>query len=1617
MKLRILFLSLMFLFLSSGLLAQVDEFTQENFLEEMKEFLGTSLKKEEMKNVFDTLSLNWTSGKIDEGYQFGIALTSIMLKKKHAKKNTDFYNYFRTINGFVAYNKMDDYMAWEVALVGLVQSVSISKISKYLEFSSGLVADNILTHSSSSIWFTTQKSFFIENNLTTEQLDVTFDKLDLACGNKKDTFYIEGTKGIYYPSEKKWVGKGGKVTWERAGLNPNNVYVEIQGKYELDLKTGKIIIDSVLFTNSDYDQIKILGQLENNLMSISKLEKSPDFPRFSSYEKDISLTDIFPQIDYIGGFSMIGDELIGEGTIEQKAKMIFKKNNKQFIETEALRYVILKDEIKAYSASANIKLDDKTEITHKNVKLNYKTDLSSKGDQQMYKYMLGWDDKGNVDSTLAANTSMLSLTRATDKASNIPFIDNYHNLNIYCSQLIWIPQDSLIYVYTSPATRDKVARFESKDYFSMEKFQEFDDQGVNHLIAVQRMTLSKYTELKYALDSREFTPDDYTFFINYHYKKNYRVEAINLLLAKMADNGYIEYAYNGHGMIAMANQKLYDFVLYRTKYHTIERGKDFDNIDIISELNSPAYGINATINLKNLDLKIFHSQPVWLSRGKKVAFESDQIIVKQNRNMTFGGNVYAGDTFFEGSSFTFNYETFDIEINKESDLQVVATVFVRDEKGNKVIDSLKTYSQDNVSKDTIWAQNRKRIESKIEGIRGNIKIDATDNKSGMFAKKEYPMFKSIDTSTVYYDKTIGDRYTRDKFMFENYGMNIDSLNNITEKAIDVRGKFISNIFPEFTDTLSLGSDGVLGLETDSSGIAIHDGLYLGKVELNKKGLRGKGVLKYLTTTASSELFIFYPDSIVGTTSHFDAKKLEQKDIPTVDAAKGEFMKVEADIIDYAWLFKRNSQDTTIFEDYLRIKNKHVLLKNQFNIEYYDNTDPIKIYKGTLVNGEAFFNGRLYFKQEGIEAKGQMDFIDAKIDSDTIYCKASEFRAPISDFILKEKNDITKNAFEVKNINTFVNIETQQGIFTTNDDDSKIEFPTNQYTCQMDHFVWNIGKGILNIGGTGLPGLDSALVVDNVHERDSLRKAGNENVRLSGTILSSLKKYPDSPDDEGLTFEASSAVYNIDKTLIIANNVNDINVADAIIHPTSSVKINPKAIIDTLYGTTIDVNTRTFFDANVSIEGKNTYNAKGKSIYPFNNQEIEFQKIFVVKDSTVAYAKLQNLDSISLNDNFVFKGALQNDDITMYGNRKDLYFKGKAKIAHTCQNIASQSVEFDAYINSDDVYIPIGKEIKNSSTKLYAGFYIASAKLKPENHPYGTFITPLNKDNDSKVLSAEGFLNFNKKSGRYEIAEKHKIQNHDTLGNIISFSPGLCFVYGEGILDFNVLFGEVKHKIVGTAINNPYSGVTFNTMIGFEFFFANSLLKIMEESINLIPLDPMDNTKSKYKQKLKMWVGEKDAEKIITKIDNGLYEGFPKQFESQTLMFADVSFKWDSTRNSYISYGKLGLSNLAGNQINGYVDGIIEMRVAEAKNAGLNNSELNELSIFINPYKGTWYYFQIKGGKVMNVIAKDSDNKFNNAVATMKNKERKKGGYQFTLIDQDSGVSTVKKWLRALDYEL
>lgn len=1488
----------------------------ETFITDLRTYMKIALSNQEIVTELDSFQSYWESGQIEEGYKFGIILTSNIMANRNAKPQTHFYHYIKTINGFVRNNRLDDYMEWEVGLIELldVQYELMSKIATYLEFSSGFTNGNFLSQSPSITWKANSTDFYLINDVEKQVMTVELATFDLTCFSKSDTFTLAQTKGIFYPVENKFVGKGGMMTWERIGLSSDSVFAIIQD-YEIDMKVGAFQAENVSLTNKHYLKEDVLGSFEDKLMSIQAI-KNPTFPKFYSYEDNIIIADILPNINYQGSFNMEGRTFLGKGSDENFAFLHIIKDGENFINLASTSFNFVEDEVNAINTFASIRISEDDSIYHMGLNLEY--DIDSK--------------------TCNLNRVGLSLTES-------PFIDTYHELNIYSGQIKWTYGDSSIYVYTTPKTALQSAKFESNEYFSISKYNALlGYETVHPLVTLKSFFMSQAT--------MDFYCSTYAAYINKEQKRNLTEDQVHIQLYKLAQEGFIKY--NPITRYAEIQQKMFDFIGNKTGK------KDYDGIEITSELTG-YYGVNGIISLNTLKLDIINPKPLAISETKRVGVFADTITVEDNKNMSFNGHLRAGLADFYGKNFYFEYDSFTIASNEIDSLTLIAQSDSLNKNG--------TY-------DPVY------VQSTIEKLSGKLKIDSAINKAGEKGYFEYPKFESNESSFVYYDKMDTAKYNREKFYFEIKDLEIDSLNSITKSAVDSKGKFVSGLFPDFNVTASVQDDYSLGFiqEDTVGGFEIFDGKYYGTVQLNNSGLSGHGTIEYLTTSATSKDFTFYPDSVTGNAEKLTIKDLKKADITSVPLAEDEFPDVYAENSFFHW---------KPFEGRIEITNT----KKGF----------------TMYESSAVLNGEIEVSTTGLTGNGGLLFSDGYLTSETYDFKNSTLTSDTTAFNLTSK--VMKDLpFKTDNVTSYIDVDAKKGTFTANSDSCKIVFPLNEYECKMDHFIWDIGKSAIDIGA-GLPDYeDQKYFATTEAERDSLRNTMPENeqkkVRLTGSWFTSINENQDS-----LRFYSGSSTYSVKDNLIIAKNVPIIEVADASVYPSDFIYIEKKAKLRPLLDCEIiasrDSQFHTVRHATAHIFGKYEYGGSGEYTYEYENQKFNIDTFYVdTIIQTIGFAKILEKDSFLLSPYFTFYG-----DVELFAQNKSLNFSGYTAILNECDGIANEGIKFETFIHSDSIYIPINEQVLNKNKRqLSSGFYMK--KMNPEI--YTAFTSPLdNQVSDKPIISVGGYLFFDEKDSYYKIASLDKLQNIEKQGNYLSLHKKYCFVYAEGELDLNANLGEVQTKTVGNARHKIYEKqIVFNTMLGVSFYFLDKNVKLISNQlIENFYLEPVNASTNSFTRNLTNWVGEQRSQSLSEEILYfGQFDKVPVEFEPYTIMFSDIRLYWDTITTSYRSIGQLGISNIYTEQINRYVDGYVEIKKRRAD----GDNSMDEISIYIETSETEWYYFFYRGG-VMAAISSNTD--FNNSIYDAKGKELKIPNYEIVPGNAENAFTFKKTFVDGVVFDV
>ncbi|MFM7104977.1 MAG: hypothetical protein ACKOW8_05585, partial [Flavobacteriales bacterium] len=562
--------------------------------------------------------------------------------------------------------------------------------------------------------------------------------------------------------------------------------------------------------------------------------------------------------------------------------------------------------------------------------------------------------------------------------------------------ITWNIDDPQILFGATPSSVLKYAAFESNLYFRQKRYEHLFSLAPKH-------PLLELRDLAKRLGSSEFDIQDYA------KQLKFGEEQTHLLLIDLANRGFVDYNTETRAIrvLSKTNRFIQNNIGMR----------DYDVIQFSSEVDN---GHNAQLSLLNYDLTLKGVDNFLLSDSQEVVIQPSrkEVVVKKDREFSFGGRVFAGNFEFSGSEYYFRYDQFQLDLLK--------------------VDSCRIYADDYENLDAQGRPTKERLKSVIRDLAGVLRIDAPSNKGGYHSPiyPKYPILECTKSSYIHWqEKPIHNgAYKKDKFYYQLKPFVIDSLDNFSKNQLKFEGTLVSGgIFPDISESLVLMPDNSLGFKTKtpSNGLPTYNGKakVVAELTLDYSGLHGGGTFDYLTSTASSDDFLFLPDSMRGQTHQYANREV---------AAKPEVPKAHC--------------DTTLLRFYAT--------NDLLNVS--DLQKPIDFF-----NDEATLKGTLSLRPSGMSGRGQMDFAGAKMFSENYNYTRRKILADTSDFQLNrsgEKSDFSM-AFRTTNVNGNVDFDKRLGVFKSNGGETKIEFPANQYVCYMDQFTWYMDKDEMDLSSS------------------------------------------------------------------------------------------------------------------------------------------------------------------------------------------------------------------------------------------------------------------------------------------------------------------------------------------------------------------------------------------------------------------------------------------------------------------------------------------------------------------------------------------------------------------------
>jgi hypothetical protein len=842
------------------------------------------------------------------------------------------------------------------------------------------------------------------------------------------------------------------------------------------------------------------------------------------------------------------------------------------------------------------------------------------------------------------------------------------------------------------------------------------------------------------------------------------------------------------------------------------------------------------------------------------------------------------------------------------------------------------------------------------GKTGLLYLNSPENKSGRKKLPEYPKLEIPGGVLVYFTEPGRKQKFSNSVFFTAPTIKIDSLNTVDPVY---EGTFTFNeILKPIKENLVVMKDSTMGMNHSSNQAYT---LYNSKSTLKAWTpivLDGKGL------KTSAEL------------SHI-VSNLKVKDLTLFEnyaVGTGEEGRINEATLNGAYFPQVAIQDYNFYWD---PKADSMAINSSKGFSFYTNSSLLK--------------GNLLLKQKGLFGSGDLERKDAQISSTLYQFKESGFTAQNAKFSVKAAPEDTKAVFSGKKMGIDFNIKSSMVNFTAIEEDfnsnekSQLEFPFSSYNTTIDKALWDIKAKTITMSG-----------------------------ELERSYFSSTL-----PNQYGLKFKGTNALYAIDTKSLNITGVNEIHSADAaVIPPKGAVFINKEGLVEPFENAKIIADTLNRYhtltkasvkiNSKISFTGNATYQFVNVSADTFNIKLGNFEFAEILADgsfsgskssnklNTVARAKIVEKDSLYLSPRILYKG-----EMTMLSPFKNLALNGLV-----LPDLKKYPMFGGSWITykgnkSEAISINIDESLKDGGKPLYVGLHLRANANTDAIYP--TFLSMKGSGDDGDVFSTRGIFKRQEEFKRFRVAPA----DSNEVGNTYDFYDDKGIIELDG--KFNLLGAPTKvMETVGQAVLNVDSAkYRFSSLMRFDFPMSMPLVQKMGQNIVKANLDAGNSEpaikpeEAEFIAKISQFTGKKEA---LSYLEKTRKEHVPLFKSAQSfltsLVISDVNLIWSPKANAYISTSKIGISNMGDVDINAQVEGYIE--IAKSYATG------DEVNIYFDISPTKWYFFKYSGGQLSLTSSDDEVNKILSGAGT-DGKDKKDKNANTVFMDTDMGVRFKKRF--------
>ena len=1045
-----------------------------------------------------------------------------------------------------------------------------------------------------------------------------------------------------------------------------------------------------------------------------------------------------------------------------------------------------------------------------------------------------------------------------------PYTDTYHGLDVYCEAIVWnTNSDQLDFATIGQSGSSTFATFESANYYTYKKFREI--QGIDDINPVMRV--HAFAEA----NGSTFGIKKFSNFLGLD------ITQTKLMIHNLTSSGLV--SYNDNTGRVVVKPKLYDYV------YAYRKSKDSD-YDAIS-LESSSTGRNATMSLDSSALMMTGVDRFVVSDSQHVVVypRGGKLQMKQNRDFAFSGRINVGRFVFFVTNASFSYDDYSFDLPKVDSMFFFVSMFNNPDSEHIVL-------------------------TPLHNLVGTLKIDESDNHSGLKKNKQYPIFNSLDQSYVYYDMPSiqHGQYSRDKFYYTLTPFTLYSLGDFETDSLRFNGVLTSaGIFPDIKEPLTVQPDYYLGfsIQTSDNGLPAYGGKgqYTKNLKLNQKGLHGGGKLGYLTSVSHSKDFLFLPDSALAVTDTF-----------IVRPGQG-FPDIRNGRASIHWL------------------------------PYLDSMAVSTLHKGApfaMYGDQAKFVGRIDLKPAGATATGTATIDEGELRSPRFALQTDEMSAAVTDFTLISRT-FNNVAFAAQNIQSRVDYNARTATFQTNGEMQKTELRLAKYESYADKFTWDMDRhnlAFINSSSEGSDGMEQLGLKERIARRSQ-----------PGAHFVSTD-----PTQKRLEFHAVGSAYHYEQGTLGCTGVYLIKSADAYIAPGADTLFVRKGgkMAPLHKAQAIADGVATFhhiFDAELQIAASDSYSGSGTIYYTDedNNQTpIHLTKIETANGTTIGTGTIADSAGFTLNSAFGFAGKVR-----VEGNRQHYWFEGGVRLIQDCLPVDQLGLlAYAGYTDPASVRVTV-PELPTDwrGNRITASILLDKTSLRP----HSAFLTK-ERPADNELMGAYGVLTYSKVRNQYLIGAEDKVADPENVaGPYLSMDLAGCAVEGEGPINFALRRTQAELFCYGSARLDLAGDeeVNLNTIFAAGFpiapALAESLAQHLQADLSLQPSKAFTNPTMRHA--LMHHLGaEKGSEAYSQYAATGHFDKLPKIF-GQTLVFDNIKWLYSPAMGYYFD-GRTNLVSVGGKQLN------LQVKLKAQITKKGNNQQM---VLLLQASKDHWYYFHYDFG--------------------------------------------------------